>query len=617
MDDYFRRFETRRPPEPLPYSPAREALWQGLATIAALLGGWYIWWRWTHSLNPEAMWFAVPLVLAESCAYLGLLLFIYNLWRDQPVAIPEPVRTLHETAAPGSDLRADDDRPLVVDVLLATYNEDPELVRLGVRDALRITYPHPIDIRVHVCDDGRRSEMRRVCEEEGVGYITRATNEGYKAGNLRNALEQTSGDFIVILDADTRPFRTILAHTLGHFRDPRMAWVQTPQWFYDLPEGRTLTRTLRRRLGRAGARVGRLIEGAVGEIRIGRDPFVNDAEMFYQVILRRRNRANASFCCGAGSIHRREAVMEAALRSFAASVERRVIATEEEVTLTSREAMVDPALIAAIRTEAVVAEVLAPYRYHVSEDIYTSILLHSDRERGWKSVLHPTYESRMLSPQDLLSWTVQRFKYAGGALDILAHDNPLFRRGLTLPQRLMYATTFWSNLAPLWNVVFLAAPIVYLATGIAPVSAYTLPFFLHAIAFLVALELAMMVGTWGIAGYASKSSYLAFFPLGLRAIGAVAAGRKISFPVTPKDRQLGRHLRLVRPQIAVVALTVAALAWGIVALLRGDTMHTVTGVVTNALWGLNNCLAMSGIIRAALWTPDPERDAEPTGDRDE
>ncbi|MGR3249396.1 MAG: glycosyltransferase [Paracoccus sp. (in: a-proteobacteria)] len=612
MDGYFRRFENRRPPEPLPYSPVREVLWQALATITALIGGWYVWWRWTQSLNPDAMWFAIPLVVAETCAYVGLLLFIFNLWKDQPVTVPTPVATLHQTVAPGSDDLAAPDRPLVIDLFFATYNEDPELVRLGVRDAKQITYPHPIDILIHVCDDGRRPEMRQVCTEEGVNYITRATNEGFKAGNLRHAMEHTSGDFIVILDADTRPFPTILAHTLGYFSDPKMAWVQTPQWFYDLPEGVTLTARLSQKLGAAGRVLGRSVEGIFGEIRIGKDPFVNDAEMFYQVILRRRNWANASFCCGAGSIHRREAVMEAALRSFAASVERRVVAAEEEITLTSREPSVDPSLLSAIRTEAVVAEVLAPYRFHVSEDIYTSIVLHSDRERGWKSVLHPTYESRMLSPQDLLSWSVQRFKYAGGALDILAHDNPLFRRGLTLSQRLMYAMTFWSNLAPLWNVIFLVAPIIYLATGIAPVSAYTLPFFLHAIAFLVALELSMMVGTWGIAGYASKSSYLAFFPLGLRAIAAVAAGRKISFPVTPKDRQLGNHLRLVRPQIALVLLTLASLAWGVGALIWADTDHSVTGVVTNALWGVNNCLAMSGIIRAAQWRPEPEL----TGDRD-
>ena len=89
MDDYFRAFEHRRPPAPLPYSATREALWQFLATVALVVGGWYIGWRWLHSLNPDAMWFAIPLVLAESAAYIGLILFVYNLWKDQPVEVPE------------------------------------------------------------------------------------------------------------------------------------------------------------------------------------------------------------------------------------------------------------------------------------------------------------------------------------------------------------------------------------------------------------------------------------------------------------------------------------------------------------------------------------------------
>ncbi|MBM0271847.1 hypothetical protein JNS94_29555, partial [Klebsiella pneumoniae] len=38
--------------------------------------------------------------------------------------------------------------------------------------------------------------------------------------------------------------------------------------------------------------------------------------LFYDVILRRRNWANAAFCCCAASVHRREAVMQAALRSL-------------------------------------------------------------------------------------------------------------------------------------------------------------------------------------------------------------------------------------------------------------------------------------------------------------
>ena len=113
----------------------------------------------------------------------------------------------------------------------------------------------------------------------------------------------------------------------------------------------------------------------------------------------------------------------------------------------------------------------------------------------------------------------------------------------------------------------------------------------------------MMVGTWGIPGYAGKTNYLAFFPVGLRALATVLRGRKISFPVTPKNRQAGRHLRLVLPQIAVVALTLSAGLWALVALGLGGTGHTLPGVITNALWGLNNCLAMAGMIGAALWQP--------------
>ncbi|MDP2520883.1 glycosyltransferase family 2 protein, partial [Shimia thalassica] len=338
-------------------------------------------------------------------------------------------------------------------------------------------------------------------------------------------------------------------------------------------------------------------------VTVGDDPFVNDPKMFYDVIQRRRNWVNASFCCGAGSIHRREAVMEAALRSFSAKVEKRTFDQEEIITVSSKERVVAPELMEAIKTEAATTEALTPYKFHVSEDIYTSIVLHSDKGRGWKSKLHPIVESKMLSPQDLLTWTIQRFKYAGGSLDILVNDNPLFRKGLSLPQKLMYGTTFYSYLAPIWNVIFLFAPIIYLFFGVAPVSAYSDVFFYHLIPFLVTLELAMMVGTWGISGYDAKASYLSFFPLGLRAILAVAKGEKVSFKVTPKVRQSGNFLSLVKPQIAVLVLTLLGAIWGIGALLVGGTEHSLSGVIANVLWGINNCVAMAGIIAAALWVP--------------
>lgn len=596
---HFDAFEGRRPPPPLAWSAGRELAWQGLAIVALVLGAHYLHWRWTASLNPDALWFAITLAAAETLAYAGLLLFTFNLWFDRAPVLPQPPRTVGETSG---DQGAWGARPIAVDIFITTYDEDEELVRLSVRDALRVGYPWPISVTVHVLDDGRRPAMERMAGEEGARYISRATNEGYKAGNLRHAMEQTSGDFIVIADADTRLFPSFLAHTLGYFRDPDVAWVQTPQWFYDIPPGVRLPQWLGRRLGAAGAALGRGLEHIVGPVRIGRDPFGNDAQMFYDVIQRRRNWCHASFCCGAGSVHRREAVMQAALRSFALAIDAEASRYERQVP----DAGLRADLGQALRTQAALARELTPYRFHVSEDIYTSIVLHSDPVRPWKSVLHPWVESRMLSPQDLLSWMIQRYKYAGGTLDIAFHDNPLLRRGgMSAAQRLMYLSTIWSYLGCLWNVVFLAAPVITLATGIAPLAAYASDFHLRIVPFVVCTELAFLVGTWGVRQWDGKAGYMAFFPLNFRALWAVLRHERIRFHVTPKVRQQGNHLRLVLPQLLVVALTLGALAIAGARVLAAPAAQHLSSLVVNAAWALHNVGMMLPIILAALWEPAP------------
>jgi cellulose synthase (UDP-forming) len=144
-----------------------------------------------------------------------------------------------------------------VDVFVTTWDEPVELVRRSVRDAKRsATHPLALASRAR-----RRTPpaMRAMAEDEGVCYLTRPTNDGFKAGNLRNGLERTDGDLFVICDADTRPLPALLEETLGYFRDPRVAWVQTPQWFYDVARGTPLpewlaggpARPRRRAIGRA------------------------------------------------------------------------------------------------------------------------------------------------------------------------------------------------------------------------------------------------------------------------------------------------------------------------------------------------------------------------------
>ena len=602
MAFYFEKYESRTPPKPIPYSVSTELVWQFLATVNLVVGAWYIHWRWTASLNYDAIWFAYPLVIAETLAYIGLILFTFNLWKTKDVEPGEPPSHLHQVTKGMASI----DRVISVDVYFPSYDEEPELVKLSLADAKKIKYPHDITINIYLLDDGRRPAMKALAEEMGVHYITRENNIGFKAGNLRNAMEQTSGDFIVICDADTRPFPTILENTLGYFTDPDVAWVQTPQWFFDLPEGKNLTQVWQQKYGAFGKWGAISLQKIVGEINVGGDPFVNSPQMFYDIIQRRRNWANASFCCGAGSIHRRDAVMQSALIAFGDHVAAQEEEKVNQLKKLTKEDDVDELVVDSIRQEIVEQTELTPYKFHVSEDIYTSMVLHGDKSHHWKSVLHPGIESKMLSPQDLQTWVVQRFKYAGGTIDIALNDNPIFRKGMSFSQKMMYASTMWSYFGALWNIVFILAPVIYLFTGVAPVSAYSGDFYKHILPFLIINELAFMVGTWGVPGYQAKASFLSFFSVNIKAIMTVVRGEKISFPTTPKERQEGNFVHLVWPQIAVVVLTLTALCYAAVSYFIFNNVFTysLNAILTNVFWATNNILAMLGMIQCAFWKPD-------------
>jgi cellulose synthase (UDP-forming) len=162
----------------------------------------------------------------------------------------------------------------------------------------------------------------------------------------------------------------------------------------------------------------------------------------------------------------------------------------------------------------------------------------------------------------------------------------------------MYASTIWSYLASTWNVIFLLAPVVYLFTGIAPLETYSFEFLKRAIPFFVMVELATMVGVWGVASWQGQSMWMALFPVNLRAMWTVIRGRRIGFPVTPKLRQEGTFGRLVWPQIAIIVLTLSGLAYA-GSLVWLGVRHDMAAFSANVFWALNNVFAMSAIVRAA------------------
>ena len=133
-----------------------------------------------------------------------------------------------------------------VDVFIATYNEPTDLLRRTINGCAHMKYPDPKKVHIWVCDDNRRSEMRSLAEEMGVGYFDRPDNKGAKAGNLNHALSLTKAPYIVTLDADMIPRSDFLLKTIPYFVDAEernkklpedrrmpLGLLQTPQCFYD------------------------------------------------------------------------------------------------------------------------------------------------------------------------------------------------------------------------------------------------------------------------------------------------------------------------------------------------------------------------------------------------
>ncbi len=192
-------------------SRGEELITRIFAVVAWLYGLYWITWRWSSSLNHNALIFSIVLIVAETYGLINSFFLIATVWklkyRDSP---PAP-------------------KALKVDVFITNFDEPLEVLRRTAIGARAIKYPH----RTFMLDDGKRDEVKAMADALGIGYIRRDGNEHAKAGNLNHALKVTSGEFILQLDADHVPLPNILDRLLGYFGDERVAFVQSPQDFYN------------------------------------------------------------------------------------------------------------------------------------------------------------------------------------------------------------------------------------------------------------------------------------------------------------------------------------------------------------------------------------------------
>ncbi|MFN6038001.1 MAG: glycosyltransferase, partial [Bacteroidota bacterium] len=228
---YFSKYENRKPYEPIQISKSISLVYKLFLFLTLVSGFIYIFNRWIYSINGNSPGFSFVLLAAETLCYVGTLLSLLSLWDYKDSVAGLPVHMLSEIV----EVEKRKDRPITIDVFIASYNEDADLVRLTINDAKKMKYPFPdVSVEIYLLDDGRRDgrnpnsvNLKAIALQEHVNYLTRDSNEGYKAGNLANGLMHTNGDLFLILDADTRVFPTFLEDTTGYFRNKNLAWVQT------------------------------------------------------------------------------------------------------------------------------------------------------------------------------------------------------------------------------------------------------------------------------------------------------------------------------------------------------------------------------------------------------
>jgi cellulose synthase (UDP-forming) len=392
-------------------------------------------------------------------------------------------------------------------------------------------------------------------------YIARPKPKGKahhaKAGNINYAIfsGETSGDFILTLDADHIPKPQFLQRVLpyfytynlqtGQYHSNLIAFVQTPQTFYNLPPG---------------------------------DPFGHQAHLFYGPIQQGKDGMDSAFYTGTNAVLRREALINVGLQTFSDEF------SKDEKRLDEFD------LVGGVSSDS------------ITEDMNTAMRLHA---AGWKSAYHHEELSEGLAPDDLSSTLKQKLRWAQGTIQVLLRENPLTKPGLTFWQQLQYFQTMYSYFSGFATVVFIACPIIYFFTGIIPVRAYGSDFALHFLPAFILNRLTFIAASWGIpAGelWRSEQYAIALFPLFIQAVWSVFTGRPIKFQVTPKQRQSGVYLGLVWPQLIIVVLTILGILWCIYRFLTGQLENPWLYLI-NGAWAVYNLSLFVVIIRAAVWRP--------------
>jgi cellulose synthase (UDP-forming) len=284
-------------------------------------------------------------------------------------------------------------------------------------------------------------------------------------------------------------------------------------------------------------------ERNLGQFRI----IPNEGELFYGIVQDGNDFWNAAFFCGSCAVLRREALDQIGGMAF------------ETVT----------------------------------EDAHTALRMQM---KQWNTAYINIPQAAGLATERLSAHVGQRIRWARGMIQVLRTDNPLFARGLTLPQRLCYFNAMGHFLYAVPRLIFLTAPLIYLLlnhTNIpgywAAILAYALPHLILSNATNSRIQGDHRYSFWNEIYETVLSPYIL-----LPTLLALINPRLGKFNVTSKGGVVKRTFydsRIAQPFLVLLVLNFAGLIAAIPRFFIFDRDHPGT-VLMNVMWCVFNIIIL-------------------------
>lgn len=236
----------------------------------------------------------------------------------------------------------------------------------------------------------------------------------------------------------------------------------------------------------------------------------------------------------------------------------------------------------------------------VTEDAHTALKLH--RKGYTTSYLNRTLAAG-LATESLSAHIGQRIRWARGMAQIFRTDNPFFGPGLTLWQRICYATAMLHFFFGLPRLVFLTAPMAFLFfewhiinAGAFMIALYALPYILQS-----NIANAHVQGRYRHTFWADVYETVLAWYVAWPTTVALVAPKLGKFNVTAKGGLVSEAYfdwTISRPYTLLMLLNFAAFVMGWIRLFFWNTDETAT-VLLNLIWTTHSMLMLGAAMGVA------------------